>query len=338
MKKEAVFAISLFVILISISFVSAEIEVSCSGTLSSDLKEIEVGNKRTINGIGIGVTNADEINVLSRLTADLFIDASKAIVSNSTYFQDVDLSDGSHTITFINASSGKAWINVDGTAQEIEEGDVVTFGSLFVMLANIDTSNSEDPSAKVVVGNQKISLSNDDNPADKVTVGDVDYVIELFSASDDGATINVYKCDGGDISIVGEEIVEEISEENATEDLASPIIDPEIEGLFENQTEVFLIIILKDKGNESLNEEAVLDIIASLGENLVLVEESARSFEGNITQEGFDMIKGDTDILQIYSSLPGSGGGETEEIEEVEEKPNIFVRFINWLKGLFSRE
>ncbi len=335
MKKEVVFIISLFVIFISISFVSAEIEISCTGTLSSDLDEIEVGNKKSSNGLRIGVTGADEVNVINRLTADLLIDASKATVSNSSYFQDVDLSDGSHTITFRNATSEKAWIDVDGTAQEIEKGDVVAFGSLFVMLANIDISNSEDPSTKVIIGNQQISLSNDDNPADKVTVGDVDYVVELVSASDSGATIKVYKCDGGDISIVGEEI-EEVSEENTTEEVSNddalPIIDPLIEGMFENQTDVSVVVIMKDKGDASSNEVAVSNLIAMLGDSINLTEESERSFSGSMTKEGFYIIKDNTDILQILNSDEG-----TEE-SDVEEKPNIFVRFINWLKGLFGIE
>ncbi len=333
MKKGVMF---LFLVLISFSFISAvsAVDVSCSdgGNVSSDFKEVDIGEKKAINGLGIGVISADEVAVMNRFLAEIIIDAGKSTVSNSTYLDYVDLSDGQHTITFINATGENAFIDIDGSTGSLNLGDKATIGSFSVFLSEI-TGDSANPGVKILMGKSTASLSNYENPADKVTTSKGDYVVELYSASDGSATLKVYSCDAGNINIVGEEEPEEEEEENTevTSDATPPIIDSKIEQLLNNVTETPVIVIIKDKGNESLHEKIIVDLIIELGDNIVLEDKEDRSFSGNITKEGFDAIKGDINILSIRSTL------KENNVEEIQEKAGIFSRFWGWFKKIFSK-
>ncbi len=251
MKKERILPALVFVIFIAVITLltllpsASAVKVICSNETKvlSDTSEIAVGDKSNINGLGIAVANADETNAIGRLTADLFIDAGKASVSNKSYSQEVSLLNGIHTINFANITGEKIMISIDGVYIELYEGDVNMSGNLFVMIPSIDISDSQNPGAKVIIGSQKLSLLNTENPAEKVSAGSIDYVVELYSASDSGATIRVSKCDGGDISF-GSEDAENISS-NASEINTSTTN----ESMAINET----AIIINDT-NQSLNE------------------------------------------------------------------------------------
>lgn len=210
MKKEGILLVLFFAIFAAAAlapFASA-VKVICSNEskVLSDTNEIVVGDKGNINGLGIAVISADETNAIGRLTADLLVDAGKASVSNKSYSQEVNLLGGTHKINFANATEEKAIISIDGSYIEMYKGDVNKSGDIFVMLAEIDISDSGNPGAKVIIGSQKLFLLNTENPAEKVSAGGMDYAVELYSASDSGATIKVSKCESGDISFGAEDV------------------------------------------------------------------------------------------------------------------------------------
>ena len=321
------------------SFVSA-IELSCTNgsEVSSDNGEIDTGDKKTVNGLGIGIISSDETAATGRLIADLIIGAGEISVSNnSASGSSIELLGTNYEITLVNASSDSANIKVGSDTGEITEMDSATIGSLIVFLSELTNGGVEGSTAKIILGAKKVSLSNKDAPHSKETVDGVQYVLELFSASDSGATITVSKCKNGDISIAGEESTaddgdDEESSDEPEVDNTPAIIDSKVGQLLENMTNLPVTVMIKDRNNESLNEKIVLDVITELGTNLILTDEGQRYFSGNITKEGFNLIKDDSNILSIQSALPDNQESEIQE----ENKPNIFARMWKWFKGIFS--
>lgn len=103
------------------------------------------------------------------------------------------------------------------------------------------------------------------------------------------------------------------------------IIDPKIEELLQKQEEVFVIVTLKDSSTsiiyteknrikerikilqqkDQINEREVSRILLSLNTDLKIVGKSPRSFSGNITRNGLDILKSNPNVIRIYHSLPG---------------------------------
>lgn len=247
MKKRLLVLTSLILLtILTLSLISAVTYECADGSeLSEDRKEIDVNNRKSINGIGIGIIRSDETAVLNKYSADILTDAKKFSLTNKSREEDIELKKGEYTIKMLNATTTTALMEIDGNSETIEVGETESIGGLIVLISSTDTTSDDRPAVKGLIGEEKISLSNFETPSKIVRVNKTDYVIELFSASDTNAIVNVFKCEDESVDIIeiADEIEEEIVEENnetisinETEDEETP--EEEINGTSTNETEV----------------------------------------------------------------------------------------------------
>lgn len=196
MKKEALI-LSLVLIAI-LPLASAEFTCANNTEPTWDAKTIAVGDVRSIKGLTIGVSNADEVSAFSRLIADLLIDTQKVTIANSNITESVNLTQGTYTAK-LSRIGIDIEINIDDEKEIIEVGEIGTIKSLSVFLSELNNPDGGEPSAIILVGAQQISLANDGTKYQKVTSGGKSYIVELSTASDNDATIAVYTCDSGEI-------------------------------------------------------------------------------------------------------------------------------------------
>jgi len=198
--KKGIYLIGLMLILLTsfvsmISFISASYD--CNGTLDEDMGEVDLYGRKGINGIGIGLTWSDENAVNGRYSANLFVDAMDVSLSSGVLSEDIELKKGIYNISISNFTGGKLNVGVSGSSAEIEEKDTGTIGGLKVYLASVSGVYPDSILANLVVGDISSNLNNYDNLEDLVTIDGIEYVLSLFSASDNNALVNVNKCDGG---------------------------------------------------------------------------------------------------------------------------------------------
>ena len=232
MKKRAIFLILfslVFLILILVSIASAAYVCSNNTEISKDSKEIAEKERKSVNSLGIAVINAGEHGVLKKIEAELILEAEKIFLTNETRKEKVEFSDGAYTIEMINTTGTSAKIKIDGSQEEIEEGENKKIGSLEVILNEAEESSGG--SVKIIVGNKKISLSSDENPTETLTINSVNYLIEIFSATDMSAIITVWKCKNSEVLSLEEqkqepeENINQISQTNRTEEAINQTSD-----------------------------------------------------------------------------------------------------------------
>jgi len=206
MKKEGFIILFFLVIFINISLVSALLNISCSDNRKplSDLNEIEVGKTRTVNELGIGVTESSESSFYKKATAELLVDAKRSVVSNETLSETVELLTGNYTVSFVKANSTTATIDISGESKDISLKQTEPVKGVYIMISDIEFIET-GPKISFIIGSQQITLSTDQNPAQKVSFDDKSFIIEISSASETGALIKVNKCLNSEINIEGQE-------------------------------------------------------------------------------------------------------------------------------------
>lgn len=217
-KGLEVILFSVFIIL-TISFISASYECADGSSMTEGQREVDVGDRKSINGLSLGVMNADETPVFNTYSAELLIDARKFSLTDGTNTTDVELVSGEKTITMFNLSSNLARIGVDGTIENVEEGTPTTIGSFLIFLSSMVGEYPGTATIEGIIGKEEITLDNDVTMG-VVSLGGVDYLLELFSASDTNAIVNVKKCSDETIKIV--EIQDEVDE---PEEIDDPIVN-----------------------------------------------------------------------------------------------------------------
>jgi len=247
MKRVLVY---LFLIVLASAFASASYTCSNDTEMIEDTGEIQLGERESINSVGISVVSSDEASVISRITADLFIDSKKLSFSgtsvNTTEYKEIDLLSGDYKVYLTDLTETNAKIKITDSSETIEEGEIGTISSLKVFLINADKTD-ESINADILVGKEQISLSNDDVQQKVVEINSVDYLIELVSASDTGALVSVSKCSSnGQITEIEDEEPEE-DENNQTEE--------------DNQTEV------DDEPQEDTHQVNISDFNNQLNDN-----------------------------------------------------------------------
>ncbi|MBU0957202.1 MAG: hypothetical protein KKF56_00145 [Nanoarchaeota archaeon] len=184
-------------IILSINLVIASYECDDSSNLSSDQNEIEIGDRKTINGLGIGLVFSDETPQMNKYSADLILDAKKLTITNETPAENVEFITTTVTISLINSTDTNAIIAVGSSTGTIDESEQAEIGSKNIYLSSVD-----ETTATIIIGTTKLSLSNTDNPSEILTLNGSEYLLELFSASDDNAIVKVKKCDNTSASII----------------------------------------------------------------------------------------------------------------------------------------
>lgn len=228
--------------------VSAAYNCSDKSRITQEQEEIKLGGKKTINGIGIGLIFSDEITVFARFTAELLVDAEKISLSNQTSFVDVELKTSKYRITLINFSSESAIIKVDSSKDSIYENELKEIGGLKVFLVESQGSHLGEGSADFILGKNRVILSNDENPTNIIKINNTEYLLELFSASEDNAIVSVKRCKTGKIIKIDENAVNPSVADNQTNNIS--VVDSE-----KNETSE----IKEDNENIAKNDSEEID-------------------------------------------------------------------------------
>ena len=175
--------------------------------MSEDRDEIQLYNKKSSNGLSLGLIYSDESAPLNRYSAKLITDGRKFTLTDETPSFDVDLISETINVTLINLTSSLAGISVAGTSKNIELKDVIEINNKEVFLTSMSGSYPGTATVEGIIGIETIDLDNK-IPAKVVKIESIDYLVELFSASDNNAIIIVKKCDNSTTTII--EIADEI--------------------------------------------------------------------------------------------------------------------------------
>jgi len=196
--RKGVLLVSIIILIIMIaliSFISASYD--CNGTLEEDIGEIDLYGKKSINGLGLGLFNSFETSVTNKFSADLLVDSAITSLSFDVLSEEIEIKKGIYNISILNLTGDTAKIGVGGSSGEIEKGNIETIGGLKVYLIDVDGEYPDSFDVDLILGDTSLSLSNYDNIDDLIQVEGVDYVLSLFSASDNNAIIKVDKCKNG---------------------------------------------------------------------------------------------------------------------------------------------
>jgi hypothetical protein len=236
--KERLIIIGVFIILI-INMISASYVCSDGGSLKEDNKNIGLGKTRIINGILLGLANAEESLALHRIGVDLIIDAQLVNLNNESSSSTINFTDGkSQTITLITSTENEANIKIGESSKLIEEGDIDTINDMKIILISSQGFYPGEADVNVMLGKDVISLSNYGNISKIIKVYEKDYIIELSSVSNDNAAIKVKRCNNASAKLI--EIIDNTSlNVSETQNNTNPILNNT------NQT---------NQNNQSLNQ------------------------------------------------------------------------------------
>lgn len=206
-KRELTFLPGIFILTVSlISTISAGYACADGTALDEDIGDLKLGQNKYVNGISLGLSNADEADATGRLDITLIVDAQKVIFIENTSLN-TELPDGKDfTISIINGTGNKFLIQVDDDSEEMEFHDTADINGFKVYLHKI-TGIFPDVDAEILVGKSEVILSSVSHPKELITFNDIDYLLEIYSASDDSALVKVSICLNESIKIVGSEDV-----------------------------------------------------------------------------------------------------------------------------------
>lgn len=210
-KRLVIFSVML---VFFIGIVSGSYSCSDGSSIVTDQDEISLRDKESINGLGLGLTYADEILATSTYSAELIVDTLKFSLTNDTSSIELELKSGDYTLSLVNLSSSLAKFDVDGSTDTIEEDDIGTVGGLSVLVINTDGIYPGIATVEGLIGKTTTSLTNS-APAKIVSIDNIDYLLELFSASDNNAIIKVSKCDDDGAIIETEDAVDNSTVDNS---------------------------------------------------------------------------------------------------------------------------
>ena len=157
--KKLVFGAIIFLILINVA--SAPFSCSDNKPINEDIEELNIGERKNINGVYLGLSKADETPVFNRWSAELFIDAQIANLINETPISK-------------------------------EFSDETDF--------SIILTRSTENEATIKIGNSNKTIK-EDNLNEIITYNGRKYGVELFSASDENALIKVFNCNNASAEI-----------------------------------------------------------------------------------------------------------------------------------------
>jgi len=202
--KRALFVV--LILIVSLNVASA-IEYECSdGTaLDSTIREIDVGARRGINGLSLALIRADETVAINRITADIITEAQILTFTNQSPTEEVTLSGTDYDVTLEDANSNSATIEVDGSSEEIEVEDSGVVNGLEIYVKSADGDNTSNMEAEIIIGSKYLTLTNDGTEFSTYVGDTTSYLIELVSASDNGATFEVSTCSTNEFVQLAEE-------------------------------------------------------------------------------------------------------------------------------------
>lgn len=250
----------LFVLILSFSMTSAYYTCSDGTNASSDVKDIDVGQQKTINGLPLGVAKADLATALNRMVAEIFVDSQTAILTDNESVEITFSDDGKYNVSLLNSTEDMATINVGGTTGTVEEDFLATLGSFSIMLVNAEGYYPGTAEVEVMVGKSHFTLSNTGDLEKIIKFKEKDYGVVLFSASDDNALIEVNKCTNASSTLSWVEEITINENINDSEEINNTNESSGNDTLGDNETEPIL--------NGSINDSNIEgDSVGEVGES-----------------------------------------------------------------------
>jgi hypothetical protein len=202
--KKGYFIFLLVIFLFSLLHnVSASYICSDQSQVQSNIREIKLGEIKTIEGLLLGLANTEESVAIRRMSVGLLIDAQIANLTNDNPSASINFTDGgNHNLVLINSTDGQAYIGVDGSNILMDGGEIDTVGSLQVSIVFLQGKYPGVASVYTMAGINKIYLSNYGNLTGFVTAYGIQYLVELSSASNTDATIEVRKCSNESATLI----------------------------------------------------------------------------------------------------------------------------------------
>ena len=213
MRKEAII---LLILILVTPIVLGKPTCSDNSSVIWDQKEIKIGESKIINSLGIGLIDSDEVGALSRISANIAIDAKSFSLKNTSSSEEIELLKGKYTVSLINVTSNSAGVKIDSELKDIEEGDFGTIKELIVVVIDADDSENAENAVKLLIGSKQVTLSNNGELSNKISAGNTTYLVELTSASDFQASITVSKCKSGEILLISDNKTIELNQTNQT--------------------------------------------------------------------------------------------------------------------------
>lgn len=178
-------------IILFVNVVSASYTCS-SGPIVKEKSVINIGQIDVINGVEIALFDSSRA-----ISADILIDADNVVLTNQSSSVEVELLSGNYDIKLMNLTVDSVGLRVEGDKKEIEKEKVELIGGLQIYVLSLEGKYPEsDASAEFFVGVDYLFLHNTD-PKTIKTINGTEYLFELSSSSDEGAIINVEKCESG---------------------------------------------------------------------------------------------------------------------------------------------
>ena len=200
MKKRILLVL---LIAISINLVSSAYKCSDESSLTKSQNEIDINNRKSINGISLGLIGADETPATNSFSAELISDASKFSLTDQKNSTQIELKTGESTLALTNLTNNVAVLRVNAGSDSLEPGDSIDIGGLSVYVFYTEGTFPGTGPVKVdgIIGKEKISLHSNE-PLKEVEIDNVEYLLELSSSSDNNAIIIVGKCETENASII----------------------------------------------------------------------------------------------------------------------------------------
>lgn len=259
MKKEG---LAILLVFFLIGFISASYQ--CSTSFSEDKKEIDILTSNTINGLGIGIINTYSSEGVGVYYVNLMIDGERFVLTDEENSSSFDIQKGEGTIILLNSTEESAKVEIDGDSEEILEDEIEAVKGYQIYITDLQGTFPGNAEVGGFIGQEKITLDQD-TKTKKVTVAEEEYVVELFSATNENAIITIKTCNGtisevedvetGNNTVENNSTENQTISENATEENNEPV---------ENLNETTI-------GTEVTNEEGKQEVGENEESNLTLI-------------------------------------------------------------------
>ncbi|MEK6945387.1 MAG: hypothetical protein AABW63_01195 [Nanoarchaeota archaeon] len=189
--KKGVYILAIILVLTA-SFASASYVCSDGNNLSKSREEIDLWKSRNLNGVYAGLTRGIETPVIKQMEARLLLDSRSFTLTDNSIVEGefVDLT--KYNVSLVNSTFSYAAIQINSETKAVDVGEIATMGGYKVFLAKSTGDFPGTGSVTVMVGKDELILPNSN--ATIITFNNQKFVLQLFSASQSSAIIDISKC------------------------------------------------------------------------------------------------------------------------------------------------
>ena len=192
----------LLVFLFFINLASASYLCSDDTTLTTDTREIDLGDEKTINGLIIGLVEVEERPATNRIMARILVDSKLMIVVNNSSAQTGLFTDGtSYSISVVNITGEGINVKVGSTTKLMEIGETGSVDGKFISIINYVGTYPGWFNVSFMVGKNESYLASWEVMGEIFKINSKNYLVSLMSASNNDAIIKVSKCQNASMEI-----------------------------------------------------------------------------------------------------------------------------------------